>query len=118
MGKAHKPPEHGGQAVAQISLRTGGDEMTRKATQVSSETLAEWMRELIEDFNTVRNYDIVDGVHAWTFCSMAMHISRLIEEITGDFNAQEDFLVKCGYYKVAAHPSMEGFPFCRTPDTI
>lgn len=116
MGKGAQPPPNGEQAFAQTILMRGGDKMARRPVQISSDTLADFMRDLIEDFNTARNYGVVDGVHAWTFCAMAMHLSHLMEDSEGFYQRQEDFLVRSGYYKVAAHASMEGFPYSRVPD--
>lgn len=85
--------------------------------KITSNALAEEIQKLISDWSTARNYGIDGGVHAWTFCAMVHHISDLVQELTDSYEAQEDFLVKSGYYTVGKHESMEDFPYSRTPDS-
>jgi hypothetical protein len=78
--------------------------------------IADSLYSLTDNWSTRRDYGLVqEGVHRWTFCSVAMRLCQELDDAVEGFD-REGFLKACGYYEVADHESMKDFPYDTTKD--
>jgi hypothetical protein len=90
---------------------------TKTKGVLSASNIAGCLNSLTNSWSTRMDYGLLEeGVHRWTFCSVAMRLCQeLDDELMGEFD-REAFLVACGYYEVANHKCMKDFPYDTTKD--
>ena len=87
----------------------------RKIQSINSNEIAEILNNLAFDWATRANNGLLDGVHRLTFVSITRELCEALSDEASRQEHQFDdlaFYDASGFFKVADHESLEGYPYC------